>query len=684
MSSGFTPINLPPFAAPAKTKEAVAGPLDKFRATVRSKLFASVENSEPINGQTKTQKRKQNTDSENVTKNASRKKPSNSKTGERSKKQQTLPSENTWQDFTVVKPQSSFGYENEGFRSSPTENPQKVESASKPDDPPILSEVTVQKLDSFRFHPLASRSIDTYQRAYADPAATRVTDSPRTLSNVRASRTPRKDNYLRDLDLQGPLKEIMQPRTSKDAENAIDLVADMGSENLGENPEPVQDSHELPFIPDVVQVNANGRHDRCVAAVENQSSWSDYGENMESLVEAGWSTPPTQCPVDGLDLTYEAMDQAGPTQGIEEHQENEVDDMDCQVVYESISIPDDDDMFSVADCDMAGLLNSSECLSTNEFVDVDSIVPKPTDPYPVINLSSDHEKYDDPPFTQVYKHVPLRTKHLSIPAEFSRNHSSSILENGFTPSFADHEDSFEDDDLDEELVKLTSPSKTTTSPLSSPSPSSPKLKWLPSKYFTPSQAGQVSTLSSSPRSSSPLPSPVKISNPSSYIGSPPHVILFSRSGDPIPFPLLPIPKPCRDRSPIHDLSPSPTIRTCFRIPEALSAAATATHSSSDILIELYARVAHSHREGVQQHFRFGDLFGAETGPALNGRFALWEGCPLYDHDSVVFLGEEGKGKMARAVGRMKREVGKAWEMMVLSVWEVEWEEIGVVRGTVCA
>lgn len=54
-------------------------------------------------------------------------------------------------------------------------------------------------------------------------------------------------------------------------------------------------------------------------------------------------------------------------------------------------------------------------------------------------------------------------------------------------------------------------------------------------------------------------------------------------------------------------------------------------------------------------------------------------------DSKVFLGEEGRGKMARALGRIKkREQGGGCEMVVLSIWEVDWEDVGIAKGIVCS
>ena len=58
---------------------------------------------------------------------------------------------------------------------------------------------------------------------------------------------------------------------------------------------------------------------------------------------------------------------------------------------------------------------------------------------------------------------------------------------------------------------------------------------------------------------------------------------------------------------------------------------------------------------------------------------------LWDVDSKVFVGEKGRGKIARVMGRMKRcEREKGCEMVILSIWEVDWEEVGIAKGLVCS
>ena len=231
------------------------------------------------------------------------------------------------------------------------------------------------------------------------------------------------------------------------------------------------------------------------------------------------------------------------------------------------------------------------------------------------------------------------------------------------------ENSFDDDDLDEELMYLPAEGSDTiqpSTPLTSPEkPSTPKLQWLPPKVYIPAKSSQIPV------------SPTDIS----------HLVPFNINGEPLPFARPAFPKPIRDRSPILGLTNRAVLRTCFRIGEALNAAAVASRTKTDAIIELYARIVHSEREtdkGFKQSFQFGDLF-TEKPPYLSATYSLWKGVGLWDMDSKVFLREEGKGKMARALGRIKkREGGGGCEMVVLSIWEVDWEDVGIAKGIVCS
>lgn len=160
---------------------------------------------------------------------------------------------------------------------------------------------------------------------------------------------------------------------------------------------------------------------------------------------------------------------------------------------------------------------------------------------------------------------------------------------------------------------------------------------------------------------------------------PPTSISFHPSGRPIPFSLPPFPALVPDRSPIPGLTNTTNILTAFRISSAITA--SRLHKNTDTIIELYARVLSSHREGHKQFFRFGDLF-TDKPPFLEGVYCVWKGVDLWDVDCRTFL-EEG-GKVCRVIGRVERgQGGRGWEMRVLSVWEVGWGDVGLMKGELC-
>lgn len=232
------------------------------------------------------------------------------------------------------------------------------------------------------------------------------------------------------------------------------------------------------------------------------------------------------------------------------------------------------------------------------------------------------------------------------------------------------ENSFDDDDLDEDLIDLTIDGFDVIEQQSTPSmspmkPSTPKLQWMPPRMFIPAKSSPVPAL------------PTDVT----------HLVSFDDNRVPQPFMRPPFPAPIRDRSPILGLTNRTVLRTCFRIGEALNAAAVASRANTDAIIELYARVVSSEREangGIKQFFQFGDMF-TDKPPYLSATYNLWKGVGLWDNDSKVFLGEKGSGKMARVVGRIKKgEKASGVAMVVLSIWEVDWEDVGVAKGIVCS
>ncbi|KAL8870506.1 MAG: hypothetical protein Q9174_003465 [Haloplaca sp. 1 TL-2023] len=215
----------------------------------------------------------------------------------------------------------------------------------------------------------------------------------------------------------------------------------------------------------------------------------------------------------------------------------------------------------------------------------------------------------------------------------------------------DEEATYEDDDLDAILRDFDSPTSAQVPPLSPlPCMSSKSLR-------SPSPPERLDVL---------------------------HKVSFDeQTGAPIPFIRPPFPSPVRERSPVLGLTSNIRLRTCFRIGEALNAASTALRSNQDVVIEVYVRVVHSERPvgSVKQHFRFADVFVPDRPPYLKGSYGLWKGAKLWDEDSKAFLGEQAKRKMARVVGRIVRDdQGNGMQIRVLSIWEADWEDVGICKG----
>jgi hypothetical protein len=108
--------------------------------------------------------------------------------------------------------------------------------------------------------------------------------------------------------------------------------------------------------------------------------------------------------------------------------------------------------------------------------------------------------------------------------------------------------------------------------------------------------------------------------------------------------------------------------------------------NSNIVIELYARVVSSRREGRKQHFVFHDLYH-DRQPYLEGTCELWDQTKVWELDTRSFLGAErdGEGVICRAVAKMKKEGadGKVLKLDVLSIWEARWEDVEFVAGIYC-
>ena len=216
------------------------------------------------------------------------------------------------------------------------------------------------------------------------------------------------------------------------------------------------------------------------------------------------------------------------------------------------------------------------------------------------------------------------------------------------------QDPFADEDLDMELLNLSIPSLERNNDHSSSlklrtPPRSPVQKALTLPYssgktairakFIPNCREGLATVARKPLS--PISSPNK----------PPSQISFESDGRPTPVIRPPFPASVLPRSPVTGLSTKTVLRTCFRIGQALSAASSSLRNSVDAVIELYCCVKSSDREpnGYKQFFDLEDLFKPDGSPVLNAVYAIWKGVELWEIDSSAFLGDRGRGKMARVM-----------------------------------
>ncbi|KAL8672854.1 MAG: hypothetical protein Q9168_002692 [Polycauliona sp. 1 TL-2023] len=250
------------------------------------------------------------------------------------------------------------------------------------------------------------------------------------------------------------------------------------------------------------------------------------------------------------------------------------------------------------------------------------------------------------------------------------------------------EDMYDDKEIDMGFLDFQSPPSAQVPPPSPPE--SPDQKRVAQRQMMPPDL--VTPVTSPVKPAVPLFSPKAASTPrlakeaATLPESIPHKVSCDENGAPIPFMRPVFPQPIRDRSHVLGLSSRTVLRTCFRIGEALNAGSDAIRTRKDAVIELYARVSYSERPtgSVKQRFQFADIFSPDKPPFLKGTYGLWKGVSIWDQDSNVFLGEKGKGKMARVVGRIGREEkSRGLEMTVLSIWEVDWEDVGVCKGHYC-
>uniref|UniRef100_U4LJD5 Uncharacterized protein n=1 Tax=Pyronema omphalodes (strain CBS 100304) TaxID=1076935 RepID=U4LJD5_PYROM len=193
--------------------------------------------------------------------------------------------------------------------------------------------------------------------------------------------------------------------------------------------------------------------------------------------------------------------------------------------------------------------------------------------------------------------------------------------------------------------------------------------------LTNSNFSQISTSNKRPRLTSP-----ESSSPAQT--SPPGLSDVIK-----PFVRSPFPTPVQPRSAIDGLSTKTLVKTCFRLAEAINVGVKFCRlppdsETEDIFVELYARVSFSERNVARQTFQFLDLYH-DRPPFLSGSFEYWKRCELWSADSAVFLGQAGRGKIARVIGRMKKRDGGTggtpFDMQIMLIWEASWENIRVAR-----
>lgn len=136
-----------------------------------------------------------------------------------------------------------------------------------------------------------------------------------------------------------------------------------------------------------------------------------------------------------------------------------------------------------------------------------------------------------------------------------------------------------------------------------------------------------------------------------------------------------------DRTSLFGITSSSVLCTCFRVGEALNAGCQAVRNNRNVVLELYARVTSSWREpkpSRKQHFIINDLYHDKP-PCISGTYELWDQSALWEQDSKLFLEAGSDGILCRTIARMKRD-GMKWKLEILSIWQVDWEDVEHVAG----
>ncbi|KAG9232320.1 hypothetical protein BJ875DRAFT_497559 [Amylocarpus encephaloides] len=146
------------------------------------------------------------------------------------------------------------------------------------------------------------------------------------------------------------------------------------------------------------------------------------------------------------------------------------------------------------------------------------------------------------------------------------------------------------------------------------------------------------------------------------------------------------PELVRDRCPIVGVSSQSFLRVCFRVGEMFREGARCKAAGQDGVIELFARVTFSSREGgtTKQYFQFADLW-SDNPPFPTGILLNYKVSGLAESESKVFVGS-GKGQMARCLGRLKKErkSNTGWVFYIINIRETDCEEIRWTKRVVSA
>ncbi|KAI1434730.1 hypothetical protein GGR50DRAFT_381171 [Xylaria sp. CBS 124048] len=148
----------------------------------------------------------------------------------------------------------------------------------------------------------------------------------------------------------------------------------------------------------------------------------------------------------------------------------------------------------------------------------------------------------------------------------------------------------------------------------------------------------------------------------------------------------PFPEKIRDRPSVPGMSSNTLLRTCFRIGAMISQTARCHNYQQDVIFELFARVTYSNRESLvrKQHFQFVDLF-KDRHPYPVATLTNWRPDSQLNRDSLAFLDTSRGPRLCRCMCKPNRDTKAliGWTFTVLSIKEVDWQQIRWTRNYVC-